>query len=64
MAGPLPAAEIGELKVKNLLHPTPTPSPEVWPFGERGGEIAKTRFRRGEKNKKKAFFIAAASPPQ
>ncbi len=38
--------------------------PEVWPFGESGGEIAKIRFRRGEKNKKKAFFIAAAKPPQ
>ncbi len=47
-----------------LPHPTPNPLPEVWPLGERGGEIAKTRFRRGEKNKKKAFFIAAAKPPQ
>jgi len=26
--------------------------------------MAKARFQRGEKNKKKAFFIAAAKPPQ
>ncbi len=29
-----------------------SPFPEVWPFWGRGGEIPKTRLRRGKKNKK------------
>jgi len=29
-----------------------SPCPEVWPFWGRGGEIPKTRLRRGKKNKK------------
>jgi len=48
-----------------VASPPPSgPFPEVWPFGGRGGEIPRTCLRRGEKNIKKVFFIAAASPPQ